>query len=156
MLDSRGKKASKHLVRFIQQYALLAKIVHPHVIRIYDQGFSDEHASIAVEYFERSDLRSLFGPALTRRCAMRAIREIALALEAIHQSGIVHRGITLENIMLCADGSAALADVGIAKSMLQADGFGSTQTRHGDVVGTPWYLRPVQASGRKLTRQLDL
>ena len=87
---------------------------------------------------------------------MRAIREIALALEAIHQSGIVHRDIKPENIMLRGDRSVALADVGIAKSVLQADGFGFTQTRHGDVVGTPWYLGPVQASGRKLTRQLDL
>ena len=48
---------------------------------------------------------------------MRAIREIALALEAIHQSGIVHRDVKPENIMLRADGSVVLADVGIAKSV---------------------------------------
>ena len=46
-----------------------------------------------MEYFERGDLRCFFGPALTLECAMRAIREIALALEAIHQSGIVRRDI---------------------------------------------------------------
>ena len=45
ILDSRGKNASQHLVRFIQEYALPSKIVHPHVIRIDDQGFSDEHAT---------------------------------------------------------------------------------------------------------------
>ena len=50
----------------------------------------------------------------------------------------------------------ALADVGIAKSVLQADGFGFTQTRHGNVVGTPYYLSPEQASGQKLTTQFDL
>ena len=87
---------------------------------------------------------------------VRSIREIALALEAIHQSGIVHRDIKPENIMLRADGSVALADFGIAKSMLQADGLGFTQTRHGDVVGTPYYLSPEQASGRKVTTQSDL
>lgn len=156
ILDSRGKEASEHLVRFIQEYALLSKIVHPHVIRIYDQGFSDEHAYIAMEYFERGDLRGLFGPALTPECALRAVREIALALDAIHQSGIVHRDIKPENIMLRADGSVALADFGIAKSMLQADGLGLTQTRHGDVVGTPYYLSPEQASGRAVTAQSDL
>ncbi|MES2946411.1 MAG: protein kinase [Pseudomonadota bacterium] len=156
ILDSRGKEASEHLVRFIQEYALLSKIVHPHVIRIYDQGFTDEHAYIAMEYFERGDLRGLFGPELTPQRALRAIGEIAQALDAIHKNGIVHRDIKPENIMLRVDGSVALADFGIAKSMLKADGMGLTQTRHGDVVGTPYYLSPEQASGRTVTTQSDL
>ncbi len=156
VLDSRGKEASEHLVRFIQEYALLSKIVHPHVIRIYDQGFTDEHAYIAMEYFERGDLRSLFGPDLTQARALKVIDEIAQALGAIHQAGIVHRDIKPENIMLRNDGSVALADFGIAKSMLKAESMGLTQTRHGDVVGTPYYLSPEQASGRAVTIQSDL
>ncbi|MES2414988.1 MAG: protein kinase [Pseudomonadota bacterium] len=156
VLDSRGKEASEHLVRFIQEYTLLSKIVHPHVIRIYDQGFTDEHAYIAMEYFERGDLRGLFGPELTQQRALRVINEIAQALDAIHQSGIVHRDIKPENIMLRNDGSVALADFGIAKSMLKAESMGLTQTRHGDVVGTPFYLSPEQASGKVVTIQSDL
>ncbi|MDB5964676.1 MAG: response regulator [Polaromonas sp.] len=156
VLDSRGKDASEHLVRFIQEYALLSKIEHPHVIRIYDQGFTDEHAYIAMEYFERGDLRSVFGPALTQARALQIMREIAQALEAIHQRGIVHRDIKPENIMLRVDGSVALADFGIAKSMLKAESLGMTQTRHGDVVGTPYYLSPEQAGGRTVTAQSDL
>ena len=156
ILDSRGTEASEHLVRFIQEYALLSQIKHPHVIRIYDQGFTDEHAYIAMEYFERGDLRGLFGPQLTPQRALNVVREIAQALDAIHLTGIVHRDIKPENIMLRVDGSVALADFGIAKSMLQADGMGLTQTRHGDVVGTPYYLSPEQASGRAVTTQSDL
>ncbi|MES2400669.1 MAG: protein kinase [Pseudomonadota bacterium] len=156
VLDSRGKEASDHLVRFIQEYALLSKIVHPNVIRIYDQGFTDEHAYIAMEYFELGDLRSLFGPELTQKRALQVIHEIAQALDAIHRAGIVHRDIKPENIMLRTDGTVALADFGIAKSMLKAESMGLTQTRHGDVVGTPYYLSPEQASGRAVTTQSDL
>lgn len=156
VLDSRGKESSEHLVRFIQEYALLCKIDHPHVIKIYDQGFTDEHAYIAMEYFERGDLRSLFGPSLARPQALTVAREIAQALSAIHAHGIVHRDIKPENVMLRADGSVALADFGIAKSMLQSPSMGLTQTHHGDVVGTPYYMSPEQATGRKVTAQSDL
>jgi serine/threonine protein kinase len=156
VLDSRGKEASEHLVRFIQEYALLCKIDHPHVIKIYDQGFTDEHAYIAMEYFERGDLRGLFGPGLARPQALTVVREIAQALSAIHAHGIVHRDIKPENVMLRADGSVALADFGIAKSMLQSQNMGLTQTHHGDVVGTPYYMSPEQATGRKVTALSDL
>ena len=156
ILDSHGKDASEHLVRFIQEYALLSKITHPHVIRIYDQGFTDDHAYIAMEYFERGDLRKLFGPEMTQKRALGVIREVAGALDAIHKEGIVHRDIKPENIMQRVDGSVALADFGIAKSMLQAEGMGLTQTHHGDVVGTPYYLSPEQASGKVITTQSDL
>ena len=55
-----------------------------------------------------------------------------------------------------ADGSVALADFGIAKSILQQEIFALTQTRHGDVVGTPYYLSPEQASGQPITPLSDL
>ncbi len=156
VLDSRGKEASEHLVRFIQEYALLSQINHPHVIRIHDQGFSDEHAYIAMEYFECGDLRALFGPGMTRERALTVGRQLALALAAIHSHGIVHRDIKPENVMLRSDGSVALADFGIAKSMLEAESLGLTQTRHGDVVGTPYYMSPEQVSGKAVTVRSDL
>ncbi|MES2384466.1 MAG: protein kinase [Pseudomonadota bacterium] len=156
VLDSRNKEASEHLVRFIQEYALLCEIDHPHVIRIHDQGFTDEHAYIAMEYFERGDMRALFGPGMTRERALTVVRQIAQALSAIHSHGIVHRDVKPENVMLRNDGSVALADFGIAKSMLQADKLDLTQTRHGDVVGTPYYMSPEQAGGRAVTASTDL
>ena len=156
ILDSHGKNASEQLVRFIQEYALLSSITHPHVIRIYDQGFTDDHAYIAMEYFERGDLRKLFGPEMTQKRVLGVIREVAGALDAIHKKGIVHRDIKPENIMQRVDGSVALADFGIAKSMLQTEGMGLTQTHHGDVVGTPYYLSPEQARGEVITTQSDL
>ncbi|MDO9402427.1 MAG: protein kinase [Polaromonas sp.] len=156
VLDSHGKHASDNLVRFIQEYALLSTIRHPSVIRIHDQGFTDEHAYIAMEYFERGDLRALFGPDLTPQRALDVVRQIAEALAAIHASGIVHRDIKPENIMLRSDGSVALADFGIAKSMQKAALPELSQTSHGDVIGTPYYLSPEQAAGKAITPQSDL
>ncbi|MEP6823391.1 MAG: protein kinase [Ramlibacter sp.] len=156
VLDASGKAATEHLSRFIQEYTLLSKIEHPHVIRIYDQGFTDDHAYIAMEYFEQGDLRAELTAGMTQPRVIEVISQVAQALGAIHTRGVIHRDLKPENIMRRADGTVALADFGIAKSMLQADNLALSQTRHGDVVGTPYYLSPEQASGQKITPPSDL
>jgi serine/threonine-protein kinase PpkA len=156
VLEADGKAASEHLSRFIQEYTLLSKIEHPHVIRIYDQGFTDDHAYIAMEYFEDGDLRAELDAGMSQQRVLAVVAQVAQALGAIHARGVIHRDLKPENIMRRADGSAALADFGIAKSMLQAENLAFTQTRHGDVVGTPYYLSPEQAAGSAITPQSDL
>jgi serine/threonine-protein kinase PpkA len=156
VLDASGKATSEHLSRFIQEYTLLSRIEHPHVIRIYDQGFTDDHAYIAMEYFERGDLRAEIKAGMTQARVLEIIHETAQALDAIHSQGIIHRDLKPENIMRRPDGSVALADFGIAKSMMQQENFGMTQTRHGEVVGTPYYLSPEQAAGHAITPLSDL
>ncbi|MRD47609.1 protein kinase [Caenimonas koreensis DSM 17982] len=156
VLDASGKAVSEHLSRFIQEYTLLSRIDHPHVIRIYDQGFTDDHAYIAMEYFETGDLRAEITKGMSGPRVIEIITQVAQALEAIHQMGVIHRDLKPENIMQRADGSVALADFGIAKSMLQQENMAFTQTRHGDVVGTPYYLSPEQAAGGAITPVSDL
>jgi serine/threonine-protein kinase PpkA len=156
VLDASGKATSEHLSRFIQEYTLLSRIEHPHVIRIYDQGFTDDHAYIAMEYFEQGDLRAEISAGMNQQRVLAIISQVAQALDAIHARGIIHRDLKPENIMRRADGTVALADFGIAKSMLQAENMAFTQTRHGDVVGTPYYLSPEQAAGNAITPQSDL
>ncbi|MDB5872265.1 MAG: response regulator, partial [Ramlibacter sp.] len=156
VLDASGKAASEHLSRFIQEYTLLSRIEHPSVIRIYDQGFTDDHAYIAMEYFEMGDLRAEITAGLAQQRVLAIVAQVAQALAAIHARGIIHRDLKPENIMRRPDGSVALADFGIAKSMLQAENMALTQTRHGDVVGTPYYLSPEQAAGNAITPQSDL
>jgi class 3 adenylate cyclase len=157
VLDASGKATSEHLSRFIQEYALLSSIEDSHVIRIYDQGFTDDHAYIAMEYFELGDLRSEIaaGP-LSRERVLDIVRQVAHALVAIHARGVIHRDLKPANIMRRPDGGVALADFGIAKPMLQADDPGLAKTRHGDVVGTPYYLSPEQAAGGEITPRSDL
>ena len=151
-LDTRGDDASEHLAQFIQEYTLLSKITHPHVIRVYEQGFTNNHAYIAMEYFERGDLRKLFGPEMTQKRVLGVIRQTAGALDAIHKKGLVHRDIKPENIVQRVDGSVALADFGISISTMSA-----TSMQHAQVaVGTPYYASPEQAGGKASTPQSDL
>ncbi len=156
VLEAAGKTSGENLSRFIQEYALLSRIHDPHVIRIYDQGFTDDHAYIAMEYFECGDLRKELnrGPMAKER-VLDVLTQVTQALQAIHERGIVHRDLKPENIMIRTDGTVALADFGVAKSM-QADNTPLTETRHGDVVGTPYYLSPEQATGHGVTPATDL
>jgi len=156
VLDASSKGAGEHLARFIQEYALLSRIDHPNVVRIHDQGFTDDHAFIAMEYFPRGDLRSELGEGMSPQRALKVLEQVARALAAIHAHGIIHRDLKPENIMRRADDTVALADFGIAKSLRPGDHVMDTQTRHGDVVGTPFYLSPEQAAGQPITPLSDL
>lgn len=156
VLEVSGEGSSARLARFIQEYALLSRIRHPHVIRIYDQGFSDDHAYIAMEYFERGDLRGELRAGMLAERAVEVAAQVAQALEAVHAGGIIHRDLKPENVMLRADGSVALADFGVAKPLHKDESLGLAQTRHGEVVGTPYYLSPEQARGDPITPASDL
>ena len=156
VLEAEGSSASANLSRFIQEYTLVSRITDPHVVRIYDQGFTDDHAYIAMEYFERGDLRSELKAGMSRERVLQVVRQIARGLGVIHSHGVIHRDLKPENVMLRPDGSVAIADFGVAKSMLQEDNLDLTQTRHGEVVGTPYYLSPEQASGGEIGPASDV
>ncbi|RYZ04932.1 MAG: response regulator, partial [Comamonadaceae bacterium] len=156
VLEASGRSAGEHLSRFIQEYTLLSRIRHPNVVRIHDQGFTDDHAYIAMEYFARGDLRAELSAGMARERVLEVVAQVAHALSAIHALGVIHRDLKPENIMRRQDATVALADFGIAKSLLVSEQMAFTQTRHGDVVGTPYYLSPEQAVGEAITPVSDL
>jgi serine/threonine protein kinase len=147
--DEHGGEA---LQRFIQEYALISQIDHPNVAKIYEQGFGETHAFIAMEYFPGGDLRSLTRTGLKPDVAQAVLIQIAGALAAIHARGIIHRDMKPDNVMLRNDGSLALADFGIAKHLE----MNMTRTKHGEVFGTPYYLSPEQALGAPVDRRSDI
>jgi serine/threonine protein kinase len=140
------------LQRFIQEFALLAQATHPNVARIFRQGFCAGHAYIAMEYFAEGDLRLRIARGINTATALSYLKQTAAALQAIHAAGIVHRDLKPDNLMLRKDGSLALADFGIAKHVSMS----ITDTAHGDIVGTPYYLSPEQAAGRPVDQRCDL
>ena len=140
------------LQRFIQEFALLAQVKHPNVAQIHRQGFSSGHAYIAMEHFSQGDLRARIAQGISRAEALAYVKQTAAALQAIHRAGIVHRDLKPDNLMLRKDGGLALADFGIAKHVAMS----ITDTAHGEVVGTPYYLSPEQAMGQLVDQRCDL
>jgi serine/threonine protein kinase len=147
-----GESDPDQLQRFIQEFALLAQVKHPNVAQIYRQGFSAGHAYITMEYFSRGDLRARIAAGVTRDDALSYVKQTAAALDAIHEAGIVHRDLKPDNLMLRKDGTLALADFGIAKHV----GMFIMDTAHGEVVGTPYYLSPEQATAQPVDQRCDL
>ena len=152
LLDVRKEGMDDMLRRFIQEHALIADIRHRHVVRIHDQAFSDDVAYIAMEHFAGGDLRGAMRRGLSPQRALEVVAQAASGLAEIHAHGIVHRDIKPDNLMLRADGTVVLADFGIAKHALRS----LAATRHGEVLGTPYYLSPEQAAGATATAQSDL
>lgn len=138
--------------RFLQEYELLSRIRHPNVVRIDAFGVADDHAYIAMEYFERGDLRKRMNEGLTVGDTLAFVEQIARALAAVHQVGVLHRDLKPGNIMLRADGSLALIDFGVAKQ-LKRD---TTITAAGTIFGTPYYMSPEQGHGDPVDERSDL
>jgi len=152
ILDSKLCEDNEFLMRFIQEFGLIAKIDSRHIVKIYDQGFTDRHVYIAMEYFANGDLRARIKKGVKPAEAIGLLAQVALALKAIHEFGIVHRDLKPENIMFRADDSLAIVDFGIAKMISDVNSL--TQTGH--ILGTPYYLSPEQAQGDALDGRSDL
>jgi DNA-binding response OmpR family regulator/tRNA A-37 threonylcarbamoyl transferase component Bud32 len=152
ILDSKLCEDNEFLMRFIQEFGMIAKIDSRHIVKIFDQGFTDRHVYIAMEYFANGDLRARIKKGVTPNDAMGLLTQVAMALKAIHEFGIVHRDLKPENIMFRADDSLAIVDFGIAKMISDVNSL--TQTGH--ILGTPYYLSPEQAQGNALDGRSDL
>jgi eukaryotic-like serine/threonine-protein kinase len=152
ILNAELTRDNDFLKRFIQEYGIISRIQNPYVTKIYDQGFTDEHVYIAMEYFPGGDLRAKISGGVTPTNALIILSHIAQALEAIHTAGVVHRDLKPENIMFRADGTLALLDFGVAKEIGELNDI----THHGQVIGTPYYMSPEQGSGRALDHRSDI
>lgn len=137
---------------FLQEYEVISRIRHPNVVRIYDLGFTDDHAFIAMEYFSRGDLRARIAQLDDAQAALALLLQIAHALQVVHEVGVLHRDLKPGNIMLRADGSLALIDFGLAR---QFNAAGET-TGIGRIFGTPYYMSPEQGHGQTLDARSDL
>ncbi len=138
--------------RFFQECAILSSIKHEHVVRIFDQGFGDEFAYIAMEYLAGGGLAELIRSGVTPRQAMSLLSQAASALAEIHRRGILHRDIKPANFLLRAQSVLVLTDFGVAKRVGQK----VSHTMHGEVLGTPHYVSPEQAQGGVVTPAADI
>ncbi len=152
ILNARPSDDKQLLQRFIQESALISDIDHPNVVKIFDKGFTDDYAYIAMEYFTGGSLKDVIDGGLTPRQALSLLAQAAAALAEIHRLGIVHRDVKPANMMLRADGTMVLADFGIAKRTVGS----MERTVHGEFFGTPYYISPEQANGKPATERSDI
>jgi len=145
-------ESSEGYDRFLQEYELLSHIRHPNVVRIHDFGIADDHAFIAMEYFENGDMRRRLSEPMTVGETLNYVEQIARALSAVHNIGVLHRDLKPGNVMLRNDGSLALIDFGVAKQ-LEA---GTSITSAGTIFGTPYYMSPEQGHGEQVDARSDL
>jgi serine/threonine protein kinase len=136
----------------VQEFDIISSIDHPNVVKIYDRGFSDRHAYIAMEYFPDGSLVEVIQRGLSGRQSLSLLAQAASALREIHSRGVIHRDIKPGNLMARGDGSIVLADFGIAKRVDDA----KSRTRHGELYGTPYYVSPEQIEGNPATAQSDI
>ena len=138
--------------RFLQEYETIAEMDHPNIVRIYDLGVADDHAHIAMEYLGGGDLRVRIDNGIAEHSAVQYLRQIASALFAVHEKGVLHRDLKPGNIMLRKDGSIALIDFGIAKKAK----LESEITDKGEIFGTPYYMSPEQGHGNGVDERSDI
>jgi serine/threonine-protein kinase len=128
--------------RFIREAQSAARLSHPHVVNVFDQGRDGEIVFLVMEYVEGRNLRDVLRAAgrLTPGQALGVLEPIAAAVAAAHRAGIVHRDMKPENVLMATDGRIKVADFGLARA-IESSSITMTQ---GQLIGSPAYLAPEQ------------
>ncbi|HUF78663.1 MAG TPA: protein kinase [Thermoanaerobaculia bacterium] len=153
-LSDEPRQAADRRERLLREAKTAGRLIHPHIVTLFDAG--DHHGTLylAFEHVEGQglDRRLRSGEPATAAEALRIARETASGLAFAHRHGIVHRDVKPANLLLTADGRVKISDFGIAKVVGQA----TELTMTGMVIGSPHYLSPEQVRGEELDGRSDL
>jgi hypothetical protein len=140
--------------RFRQEARLLARLTHPNIVQVYDLVEDARGMWIAMELVEGGSLAELLGErgALEHDELIRLAVPMAQAMAFAHARGVIHRDFKPDNVMITTDGVPKVMDFGIAKLARQAPEL----TQEGSVLGSPAYMSPEQAAGRKADARSDI
>jgi serine/threonine protein kinase len=171
ILPSEFAANPEHMRRFTQEAKTAAALHHPNIAQIFEIGNENHTRYIAMEYVQGDTLRQL----LSRRKieikrAIEIAGQLASALAAAHQQGIIHRDIKPENLIVAGNGQIKILDFGLAKlGEKQRDAGGASelttafllssgpsQTTPGVIMGTVSYMSPEQARGEKVDQRSDI
>ena len=143
--------------RFLREARFAAAVDHPHVVSVFDAGEQDGRLYLAMQWVDGLDLATLIDRE-QRLAPERAVLigvQLAQALQAVHDAGLVHRDVKPSNVLVRDIGGhdhAYLTDFGIAKAPAAPDSL----TRTGSMIGTPGYLSPEQIRGQQPGPRSDL
>ena len=154
VMSTRYASDEEFIERFKREAQSAAALSHPNIVSIFDRGASEDGTYyIAMEYLSGGTLkdRILSRGALSARTAAAVALQIAEALRAAHERGVIHRDIKPHNILITGSGHVKVADFGIARA---ADA--TTISHPGDVLGSAKYMSPEQAMGEPVGPASDL
>jgi serine/threonine-protein kinase len=159
-LDVRFSQDKDRLQRFILEARTASALNHPNIITIYEVGEIDNHNFIATEFIEGKTLRQIIeNEHVDLMSVVEIAIQIASALKAAHDAGIIHRDIKPDNIMVRPDGLVKVLDFGVAKLSEQDLEAGISiriETMQGMIIGTVDYMSPEQAGGEEVDTRTDI
>ena len=155
---------NQRLQRFILEAKAASALNHPHILTIYEIGTAEDLRFIATEFIDGDTLRHRINQGMSLNEVLEVSIQVAGALSAAHDAGIVHRDIKPENVMLRRDGYAKVLDFGLAKltepkgstTDTEAPTKAMVNTAAGAVMGTASYMSPEQAKGTHVDSRSDL
>ncbi|MBV9314313.1 MAG: serine/threonine protein kinase [Pseudonocardia sp.] len=147
------QEATEARQRILREGRIAARLQHPNAVSVYDITMHDGEPWLVMEYLPARSLAAVLDAegALTDQAAARIGLQLADALGAAHQAGIVHRDVKPGNVLICPNGHAKLADFGIARAVGDI-----TVTKTGVITGTPDYFAPEVARGGPPTPEADI
>ena len=139
------------LDRLAREAKAAAKLSHPHVVGVLDQGTDGQTAYLVMEYIKGHTLRDVLNEkgALSPRLALALIDPVAEGLAAAHSAGLIHRDIKPENVLIADDGRIKVGDFGLARAV-------TTSTSSGTLIGTVAYLSPELVLGKPADARSDI
>ncbi len=138
--------------RFLREARIAAQLHHPNIVTVHDVGVHESWHYIAMQYLPGGKLSDRKLQQLPVSEALTIVRDIAQALAYAHEKGFVHRDVKPDNILFDEKGASCLTDFGIARA---ADS-NTQMTATGSIIGTPHYMSPEQARGRRVDHRADL
>ena len=149
LLDDRTAMA-----RFFREAKALKSLEDSRIVRIWDYGTQDDLPYIVMEYLPGKTLETILADQVvfSTASALHVGKEVAMALQAIHHCGLVHRDIKPDNIMLMLPSTVKLTDFGLAKGLAESMAL----TRPGQILGSAHYMSPEQCRGEQLAITSDL
>jgi len=139
--------------RFIGEAKAVAKLSHPNIVGVYDQGADGQYLYLVMEYVPGRTLRALLRERgwLPWQEALSVLDPVLAGLAAAHQAGIVHRDIKPENVLITADGRVKVVDFGLARASAAV-----SNTRAGTIIGSVSYIAPEQVTGGRTDARTDV
>ncbi|MFE4370028.1 Stk1 family PASTA domain-containing Ser/Thr kinase [Streptomyces sp. NPDC056835] len=138
--------------RFIREAKSVARLAHPNVVAVFDQGAEGAYVYLAMEYVAGCTLRDVVRErgALRPRAALDILEPVLAALGAAHRAGFVHRDMKPENVLIGDDGRVKVADFGLVRAV------GDVTNTTGSVLGTVSYLAPEQIEDGTSDTRVDV